>query len=61
LLPLSPDVADLIPATAWTETKPAGDVDKYWNSIAMSNDGAKIFAGAGNNSGRPFHHLRKHR
>lgn len=28
----------------WTETQPAGDVDKNWSSISISGDGQKLFA-----------------
>ena len=39
-------------AISWSETRPAGDVDKNWNCCAISGDGQKILAGI--SSGRLY-------
>jgi len=33
-------------AGSWTETRPAGNVDKDWSSVASSTDGSRLIAGA---------------
>lgn len=36
----------------WTETQPAGDVNKLWQTTSMSSDGSKLIAGV--NGGRLY-------
>jgi len=38
-------------AGSWTETRPAGNVDKDWSSVASSTDGSRLIAGAYGRSG----------